>query len=130
MRRHKLLYSALLVTGLTIGCRTPLMTPYANLVDDINDTHLYLDNWYCPRLDISRAGKPDWCGPINSKLSPGICYLGSWNRYDDENLYPPSHPYTFPSYTMPAPRVWQPPKADAAAPANTVPPQPSTDTLE
>jgi hypothetical protein len=108
MRRPQFIFSVLLTSILLTGCRNPMMNPYYNLVDDINDTHIYFDNWYCPRLDISRAGKPDWCGPVNSKLSPGICYLGCYDRYDDDNLYPPAHPYTFPSYTMPAPKVWKP----------------------
>jgi hypothetical protein len=97
MRRCCLSLSLLLFSSLLAGCRgSALLNSTANCIDDINDTHVYFDNWYCPRLDISRAGRPDWCGPINNRLAPGICYLGSWNRYDDENLYPPSNPYLFP----------------------------------
>lgn len=92
----------LLLLGLTLasfssGCRCcGIINPYANLIDDINDTHVYFDNWYFPRLDISRAGRPDWCGPLNRRLCPNVCYLGCYDRYNDEYLYPPSNPYLFP----------------------------------
>ena len=32
-----------------------------------------------------------------------------WDCYDDCNLYPPSHPYEFPSHVLPGPMVWQSP---------------------
>lgn len=124
MMRRVVLLSMVLVSSLTTGCRSCfLLNPYANVVDDINDTHIYFDNWYCPRLDISRAGKPDWCGPINRRLGKQICYLGCYDQYDDCNLYPPANPYTFPSNTMPAPKVWTP-----ASPLPT-PPAPVPDTI-
>ena len=81
MRRSRLICSMILLGGLATGCRNPLLSSYANVVDDINDTHLYLDNFYNPRFDISRAGKPDWAGPVISGMYPGICYLGTWKRY-------------------------------------------------
>ena len=130
MRRRNLIFGMLLLGGLATGCRNPLLTPYANAVDDINDTHFYFDNWYNPRLDINRAGRRDWCGPINSRLAPGICYLGSWDRYSDEYLYPPANPYTLPSNTMPPPKVAKPP-AQEDVPDTVVPevtPQPSSTT--
>jgi hypothetical protein len=100
----------MLLGALASGCRCcSLLNPYANAIDDINDSHVYFDNWYNPRLDISRAGKPDWCGPVNSRVGKGICYLGSYDQYDDSNLYPPSNPYTYPGNTLPAAKAWTPP---------------------
>lgn len=128
MRRLKLLFAGFVMCGLAMGCRNPLLTPYANLVDDINDTHIYFDRWYCPRLDVSRAGKPDWCGPVNSHMYPGVCYLGSWSRHDDDNLYPPANPYTFPSNVMPPPRVRTAPKQEDVPEMPAVPPEPSATT--
>lgn len=124
MMRRVVLLSMVLVSSLATGCRSCfLLNPYANVIDDINDTHIYFDDWYCPRLDISRAGRPDWCGPINRRLGKNICYLGCYDRYDDCNLYPPSNPYSFPSDTMPPPKVWTP-----SSPLPT-PPAPVPDTI-
>jgi hypothetical protein len=126
MRRAGLLSLIILTSCLSTGCRSCfLLNPYANLVDDINDTHVYFDHWYNPRLDISRAGRPDWCGPINSRLGRNICYMGCYDRYDDENLYPPSHPYSFPSHTMPAPTYWTKGSPDPEPPTPPLPPGPT-----
>lgn len=109
MSRRIVLLSVILLSGLAGGCRgSLLLNPYANTVDDINDTHVYFDNLYRPHWDISRAGKPDWCSPFNSRLGKNICYLGCYDRYDDCNLYPPSNPYSFPSNTLSEPKVWTP----------------------
>lgn len=106
MRRTIL--ASLLLCGLVSGCRSSLLlNPYANAIDGISDTHLYFDGWYNPRLDISRAGRPDWCGPINRRLGRNICYFGCYDRYDDCYLYPPSNPYTFPA-DLPEARSWSP----------------------
>ena len=102
--RRGTIFSLFLASCLATGCRCcSLLNPYANAVDDINDTHVYFDHWYYPRLDVSRAGKPDWCGPFNSRIGRNICYLGCYDRYDDCNLYPPSHPYTYPGSSLPGP---------------------------
>lgn len=83
-------------SSLFAGCRCcPLMNPYANAVDDVSDSHLHFDNWYHPRWDISRAGKPDWCGE-NGRRPWYCCREGAWTRHDDCNLYPPSYPYSHP----------------------------------
>ncbi len=129
MTRHGVIMRLILVSGLATGCRaSPMLSPYANAIDDINDTHVYFDNWYNPRLDISRAGKPDWCGPINRQLGGRVCYLGCYDQYDDCNLYPPSNPYTFPGNSMPEPKVWTPgskePTPPLASPTET-PPSPA-----
>ena len=127
MRRPKLILGMLLLTGLAGGCRGPVLDSYGDVVDTINDTHLYLDHWYNPRLDINRAGRADWCGPINSSISPGICYLGCRDPYSDEYLYPPSNPYTLPSNTMPPPQIRKPPAQedvpDTVSPDDTVNPR-------
>lgn len=125
MMRSRAILSLLLVSAVGAGCRTcSLLNPYANAVDDIKDSQVYFDNWYRPRLDISRAGKPDWCGSINSKIGGNICYLGCYDKYDDCHLYPPSNPYSFPSSTMPDPTVWTPPAVTEPAPLE-MPPTPS-----
>lgn len=82
------------------GCRClPGLNAYGNVIDDVSDADWWhpLDNVYCPRLDISRAGRPDWCGPVNSRLCPCRCVNGTWDRYDECNLYPPAYPYQYPA---------------------------------
>ena len=97
MRRLWLVLGMVIASGLSSGCRCcPLMNPYANAVDDVSDSHLYLDNWYRPRWDISRAGKPDWVGTQGRQRSWYCCREGTWGRYDDCNLYPTSYPYSYP----------------------------------
>jgi len=127
MARRRLVACAVLLSGLLAGCRCcPLMTPYANVIDDVNDTHVYFDNWYCPRWDVSRAGKADWCGTDGRRLKHFCCCEGEWDCYDDCHLYPPSHPYEFPSHVMPEPTVWQPPSPTAVPQSQptSVPPAP------
>ena len=88
------------------GCQCcPLFDHYANVVDDVNDTHLYLDRCYNPKFDITRMGKPDWCSPFNSHFCKRCCQNGCYDRYDDCNLYPPLTPYDLPSHVMPPPTV-------------------------
>lgn len=110
MRRHHwLLAMACWAAGLS-GCRCCcLFEPYNNLIDHIKDYPVLFDQWYCPRLDISRAGKPDWCGPINRHLGPcRCCDQPEWTRYDDCWLYPPVNPYEFPNHSFPGPSQSQP----------------------
>ncbi len=88
------------------GCQCcPLFDRYANVVDDANDTHLYFDRIYNPKLDITRMGKPDWCSPWNRFFCRRCCNNGCYDRFDDCYLYPPQYPYEFPSYVMPPPTV-------------------------
>lgn len=98
------LLAAALLIGLS-GCRCCcLLEPYASAVDLIEDYPVVWDRWYCPRLDISRAGKPDWCGPINSHLAPCRCVdQPEWSRYDKIWLYPPRYQYLFPNHSFPGP---------------------------
>jgi hypothetical protein len=87
-----------LLSGFMAGCRcSPLLNPYANAVDDLSDKHVYFDNWYHPRFDISRAGKPDWCGTNGRRHGWYGCGEGAWGRFDECHLYPPRYPYEFPS---------------------------------
>ena len=126
MMRRGVILSVMLLSGLASGCRCCcLLNPYANAVDDISDTHVYFDNWYYPRLDASRAGKPDWCGPINQRIGGGICYLGCYDRHDDCNLYPPSHPYSYPGDTLPAPKPWTPSSTTLTPAPAEMPPAPT-----
>lgn len=95
---------AAIAIGLVSGCQfCPLTDYYGNAVDDINDTHVYFDRVYNPRFDLTRIGKPDWCGPFNRLFCRRGCVNGCYDRYDDCNLYPPLHPYSFPSNVMPSP---------------------------
>lgn len=115
----KRIVSTLLICGLLAGCRCcPLLDHYANTIDDISDCHVHFDNWYCPRHDISRAGKPDWCSPLKQRLCSRCCTTGCWDQYDDCHLYPPSHPYEFPSFAFSGPM---------AAKTLPLPPQPMLD---
>jgi len=97
---------AAVVLTLASGCNCcPLMDPYFNAVDDVNDHHVYFDRCYNPRFDITRAKKPDWCSPFNRMFCKRGCTNGCYDRYDDCNLYPPVYPYQLPSNVMPPPVV-------------------------
>lgn len=97
---------AAIAIGLISGCQCcPWTDCYGNVVDDVNDTHVYFDRVYNPRFDLTRMGKPDWCGPINRLFCQRNCCNGCYDRYDDCNLYPPVTPYVFPSNVMPPPFV-------------------------
>jgi hypothetical protein len=125
----------LLLCGLTAslaGCRcAPGFNCYADFIDDLHDEQVMWDQWYLPRLDISRAGKPDWCGPVNSRLAPcRCCDTGCWDRADECWRYPSGYPYLYPSRTQtitqingPAAPVYAP-STEAAAPATEVMPVP------
>jgi|GEM_PF-3842753 len=119
MRRLWLVVGMVIASGLSSGCRCcSLMHSYASAVDDVSDSHLHFDNWYHPRWDISRAGKPDWCGDNGRQRSWYCCREGTWGRYDDCNLYPTSYPYSYsgtaflsggsPVPSTPAPAVAEP----------------------
>lgn len=66
--RYTLLLFCLLGLG-SAGCRcSPLAERCYDKVDCISDHKACLDRLYCPRLDVSRAGMPDWCsGRAHSK---------------------------------------------------------------
>ena len=130
MIRRIAITGLILASSLT-GCRCcSLLNPYANVVDDVSDTHVYFDNWYKPRLDISRAGKPDWCGPINSRIGGNICYLGCYDQFDECNLYPPANPYSFPSDTLGEPKNWSPTTKPVDTPLPEQTPPPPAPTLD
>lgn len=108
MRRSAVMWSliALLATGLS-GCRSlcgNCLDGYASVIDHFQDYPVLFDTWYNPRLDVSRAGKPDWCGPVNRLVGCRRCNcVPAWSRYDDVWLYPPSYPYVFPGAAYPGP---------------------------
>lgn len=93
---------AIVLLATTSGCRCfPGFNCYANVIDGVGDFDILWDQWYNPRLDISRAGRPDWCGPINAKLAPCRCEgTPCWDRADECWLYPARHPYWYPDRTM------------------------------
>jgi hypothetical protein len=94
------------------GCRCCcLLEPYAAAIDYVKDYPILFDSWYNPRLDISRAGKPDWCGPVNRLIGPcRCCDQPEWTRYDDIWLYPPRYMYNFPNHSYPGPTQSLPPE--------------------
>lgn len=96
---------AAILIGIVSGCQCcPLTDCYGNVVDDVNDHHIYFDRVYNPRFDLTRMGKPDWCSPINRMFCWRNCDAnGCYDRYDKCNVYPPLYPYEFPSSVMPPP---------------------------
>lgn len=138
VRHHWLLIAVSCAIGLS-GCRCCcLLEPYAEVVDHIKDYPILFDTWYCPRLDISRAGKPDWCGPVNRFLAPcRCCDQPEWTRHDDVWLYPPRYMYDFPNHSFPGPSQYAPPvkplkleepesaplESDLMAPPSPAPPE-------
>lgn len=93
------------------GCRcAPGFNCYADFMDDVGDTEVLFDSWYFPRLDISRAGRPDWCGPINRRLAPCRCNTGTYKQYDDCWRYPPGYPTWYPGQSV------LPPEASVVTP--------------
>jgi len=96
------LWLAVLGTAGTLsqfGCICcPGFRTYANVIDEISSKQGCLDNVYKPRLDISRMGQPDWCGPINRHFAECQCeqWGFSWNKYNDCYRYPPSYGYSYP----------------------------------
>ncbi len=95
-------FGALWLASLT-GCRCCcFFESYNDLIDDLNDHRMLFDRWYHPRLDISRAGKPDWCGPINSRLAPCRCEdQECYDRFNEVWQYPPRYPHVHPSAFYP-----------------------------
>lgn len=105
MKTRWISITAALITMIS-GCQCcPLFDHYANVVDDVNDTHVYFDRLYNPKLDITRMGKPDWCSPFNRHFCRRCCIYGCYDGYDNCNLYPPITPYDFPSHVLPPPTV-------------------------
>ena len=106
MRRRLLvlMFGALATASLT-GCRCCCcFEHYNDFIDDLKNYPLLFDTWYHPRLDISRAGKPDWCGPINRQLAPCRCEdQECYDRYDEVWQYPPRYLHQHPSAFYPGP---------------------------
>jgi hypothetical protein len=103
------------------GCRcTRALDRYGDAIDEMNDCQVLWDSYYCPRCDVSRAGKPDWCGPLNRRVCPCRCQNGCYTRHDACWQYPPSHPYVYPSQSLVPGDVGQPPNL----PADSRPPEP------
>lgn len=81
-----------------VGCRCcALSYPYHQVVDTFTDYQVVkMDRVYCPKLDPSRGGKPDWCTACWCRICPRCCSMGTWDRYDRDDLYPPQYPFEFP----------------------------------
>jgi hypothetical protein len=83
------------------GCRcTPCFNRYGDMIDGVTDFDILFDREYYPRRDISRGGRPDWCGPINAKICRCRCQYGTWDRYDECWIYPPTYPYQYPGNSL------------------------------
>lgn len=127
------LLSALAVASMA-GCRNCCcLDHYGCAIDHIKDYPVIFDTWYCPRLDISRAGKPDWCGPVNRLVGCRRCNcVDEWTRYDEIWLFPPRHPYLFPGASFPGPsqyaddsQILEPyAPSPSRSPLETIPPAP------
>jgi homeobox protein ESX1 len=112
-----------LLSGLA-GCRcAPGFNSYADFIDDLGDDEWAFDQWYNPRLDISRAGKPDWCSPLNRQLAPcRCCNQRTWNGADPCWLYPRRHPYWYPGQAVPPPGMTTSPTPVAEPALPPIPP--------
>lgn len=119
MRRQIWICGLLMLASSAAGCRCfPGFNSYADFIDDVHDYPVLFDQWYNPRLDISRAGRPDWCGPVNRRLAPCRCDgEGCWDRADECWRYPAGHPYWYPAQALHSP--------GAPMPVNQVPPVPA-----
>ncbi|MBI1347443.1 hypothetical protein GC163_14285 [bacterium] len=102
MRRLFAITALVLLSASLTGCRCwPGFNRYADFIDDLNDEQVLWDQWYIPRLDISRAGRPDWCGPINRRLAPCRCNCtGQFDRADECWRYPSGYPYWYPDQAL------------------------------
>jgi hypothetical protein len=65
---------ALVVVG-NVGCQChPRIDVYEDVIDDMDDNSLKFDLLYRSGLDLTRCGKPDWCGSrINRFFFPDCC---------------------------------------------------------
>lgn len=101
MLRYAWTVAVLAVLTGTFGCRCcPCLDHYGDVLDCTTDCDVVFDQSYCPKCDISRAGKPDWCGPLHQWMCPCRCQSGCWDRFDDCWLYPPSYPYNYPAQAL------------------------------
>lgn len=131
MSRGLLLFGVLTALTCASGCRCfPGFACYANFMDDVADDDWCFDQWYTPRLDISRAGKPDWCGPINRTLSPcRCCGKGTWGWADPCWRYPGRTPYYYPGQVVPPPGMLMMNPAEPPAAVPVTPQLPVMDPL-
>ena len=125
MRRTWLTWGLLVLALGNAGCRCfPGFNCYADAIDDISDRQIFWEDLYVPRLDISRAGKPDWCGPINRRLAPCRCDCEpQWDRANECWRYPSGYPYSYPDQSL---STTIPQTVAPAATAPAVPPAPET----
>jgi hypothetical protein len=64
-----------LVVVCNSGCQChPQIDVYEDVIDDMADNSPKFDSLYRPGLDLTRCGKPDWCGSrINRFFFPDCC---------------------------------------------------------
>jgi len=57
-----------------VGCQCCQLTEhYQDDIDRIADHQPHLDNYYCPGLDLTRIGYPDWCRYSFNRWIYGDC---------------------------------------------------------
>jgi hypothetical protein len=101
MSRYVLWTAVLMALIGALGCRCcPCLDHYGDAIDGVTDVDVAFDAWYCPHCDISRAGKPDWCGPLHRWMCPCRCQSGCWGRFNECWLYPPGYPYDYPAQAL------------------------------
>jgi hypothetical protein len=137
MRRFVNLTLCLAVLASASGCLCRWKTDcYGDLIDDISDHDLELDCLYCPALDLTRIGFPDWCEcPVNRALDCQRCaenlpYCGPRNRTLAQSLASrnqsmadpaPSRDETLPPKPQEPDKIDVPPAPAAEARRLTVP---------
>lgn len=121
MPRSLLVLGVLALLSTSAGCRCfPGFNAYGDWIDDIGDDECTLEGFYDPRWDISRAGRPDWCGPINRWLGDcRCCNQGQWDRANECWRYPPRYPYWYPGQSVLPPGMTFPQEAVSPSPATT-----------
>lgn len=88
-------FCALMATGCQC-CRS--FDTYAAAVDHVADRNGNANCWYSPKYDLTRIGKPDWCGTAPSWLCPCRCQEeGCYTPPKGCQPYPQSGPSYYPN---------------------------------
>jgi hypothetical protein len=121
--RRLLVLGMLALMSVSAGCRCfPGFDRYADFIDDIGDDECTNEGFYNPRWDISRAGRPDWCGPVNRWFGACVCNQGCWDKANPCWRYPPAYSYWYPGQSVLPPGM-TPPASPAAPQAMPYQPQ-------
>lgn len=75
MGARRFVLAGLLLAGGLCGCQCcSLFDHYADTIDCIATKECNFDRFYCPCLDLTRIGRPDWCQcGFNRALCPCAC---------------------------------------------------------